>query len=257
MIKFFSILLLIFFALYFVLLIYSSRFYSPYKLIIIFGKKGCGKSTDIVKRALKYKKLGYRVFCSESDVKDCEFYPPEDYGKWSCPRSVIFLDEAGALMHKRDFVDKGKYDLLKRGRIFAKWLRHEEMISIIYSQSFDIDLSLKENADELWYYKKLFGCFTYGKRIDKDFLITQPDADRPGAFMDSYRFAGLFGKNTRVLTFIPKYSKHFDSFKKLGLPSYDEFYHLPRESGRIVTPAEPLEDESSLLLDKQIKKAVD
>lgn len=253
MVKFFTVLIALFFIAYLALLVYSSRFYSPYKLIIIFGKKGCGKSTDIVKRSLKYKKLGYRVFCSEKDVIDCEFYPPEDFGKWSCPRSVIFLDEAGALMHKRDFVDKGKYDLLKRGRIFAKWLRHEEMICIIYSQSFDIDLSLKENADELWYYKKIFGCFTYGKRIEKSFVITEPDADRPGAFMDSYAFAGFLSKNSRTFTFIPKYSKHFDSFKKLGLPSYDEFYHLPRESGRMFTPGLPEEDD----LDSQIKKAVD
>lgn len=250
---FFSVIILLFVLAYVFLLIYSSRYYSPYKLIIIFGKKACGKSTDIVKRALKFQKLGYRTFCSERDVKVCEYFDPQDFGLFSVPKSVIFLDEAGALMHKRDFADKSKFGLLKQARIFSKWLRHEEMICFIYSQSFDIDLSLKENADELWYYKKVFGCFTYGKRIVKTFTITEPDADRPGAFMDSYEFAGFFQRGSRMLTFIPRYSKYFDSFKKLGLPSYEEFYHLPRDSGGIGTAGVPQEDE----LDEQIKKAVD
>lgn len=211
----------------------SRKYSTPFKVYVIFGKKGVGKSADIVKRALKYQKKGYRTFCSESDVKVCEFFKPEDFGKWSCKKSVIFLDEAGTVFHKRDFTDKSKYFDLKAARNFVKWSRHEEMIVYIYSQSWDIDMSLKEGADALYLYKKFFNVFTIGKRIDKSIVMTTPQADRPGAMMDSFSFEPFWMPGSRVINYIPRYAKYYDSYKKSGIPSYEEFYGLPvvRDAG--------------------------
>lgn len=225
-IKFIFIAILIF---YVITYLYSSKYYSPYKVYVIFGKKRVGKSTDIVKRALKYQKKGYRTFCSEKDVKVCEYFDPLDFGKFTCNKSVFFLDEAGLIFHKRDFADKSRASGLKAARNFTKMCGHDQVIIYIYSQSWDIDMSLKENADALYYYTKLFNIFTYGRKIDKGITLTSPDADRPGMLADTLTFVPFFHPGSRVLNFIPRYSKYFDSFKPSGLPSYEEYYHLPRD----------------------------
>lgn len=205
----------------------ARKYQTPYKVYVIFGRKGVGKSADICKRALHYQKKGYRTFCSEKDVSCCEYFDPLDFGKFSCPKSVIFLDEAGVLYHKRDFADKTRSADLKRVRTFVKWSRHEEMIVFIYSQNWDIDLSIKEAADCLYLYKKYFSVITVGKRIDKSIVLTQPDADRPGAMADSFKFDPFWIPGSRVYNFIPRYAKYYNSYKKLGLPSYEQLYGLP------------------------------
>ena len=88
------------------LVIYSSKFNNPYKLIFIFGKKGSGKSTLMVKYMVKYLKKGWTVYTDMVGVnisgvrffdtnKLAEFKPVE--------HSVVFLDEVGLSMDNRNF----------------------------------------------------------------------------------------------------------------------------------------------------------
>ena len=46
------------------------RFRNPYKLYMVFGKKGSGKTTLMTKLALAYQKKGWKVYC-DREVPGC------------------------------------------------------------------------------------------------------------------------------------------------------------------------------------------
>lgn len=207
---------------------WSSKLKEGCPVVLIFGKRGCGKSSDIVKRALRHKKTGNRVFCTdEAMCQDglCEYLPPNLLGKVRVPKgSLILVEECGVLFHKRGFSDKEQNAIMKRFRRYLKYVRHEEIASVVmYSQCYDIDLSLKEACSELWLYKKV-GCYTYGKKICKSIVLTT-DADGNGTMSDSFTFYPFLSRGARILNFIPRYIKHFDSFSKLDdLIEYDDMF---------------------------------
>lgn len=210
---------------------WSSKLKDSCPVILIFGKRGCGKSSDIVRRAREAHKQGKRVFCTDETMcKDdlCEYLPPEKLGKIRIPKgSLLLIEECGVLFHKRGFSDKQQNEIMKRFRRYLKYVRHEEIASVVmYSQCYDIDLSLKEACSELWLYKK-FGCYTYGKKINKSIVLTT-DADGNGTMSDSFTFYPLFVRGSRRLNFMPKYINAYDSFSKLSdLIDYDEAF--PKE----------------------------
>lgn len=59
--------ILILLGVLFLFLVLTKRYISPYKLYILFGKKGVGKSTLLQKLAVYYSKRGYRVYCNIGD----------------------------------------------------------------------------------------------------------------------------------------------------------------------------------------------
>ena len=72
----------------------TRKYLNPYKLIMIFGKKGCGKTTTIAKFAHQHKKKGWNVY-STVPVPDAITIPYEFIGKfWFPDNSVIFIDDA-------------------------------------------------------------------------------------------------------------------------------------------------------------------
>ena len=72
---------LIFLSLVFigVLLFYAFKYRNPYRFRMYIGKKGSGKTTMIVKLALKYQKKGMRVY-STVPVPGCYFIEPYRLG---------------------------------------------------------------------------------------------------------------------------------------------------------------------------------
>ena len=46
-------------------LLLTQKYVNPYKLIMIFGKKGSGKSTTLTKLALQHIKKGWTVYSTE------------------------------------------------------------------------------------------------------------------------------------------------------------------------------------------------
>lgn len=210
---------------------WSSKLKEGCPVVLIFGKRGCGKSSDIVRRALEHKKKTKgqgRVFCTDETMCQdglCEYIPPEQLGRIRLPKgSLLLIEECGVLFHKRGFSDKQQNAIMKNFRRYLKYVRHEEIASVVmYSQCYDIDLSLKEACSELWLYKKL-GCYTYGKKICKSIVLTT-DADGNGTMSDSFTFYPFITKGARRLNFIPRYIRHFDSYSKLpDLIDYDSAF---------------------------------
>lgn len=225
--------LLIAFAIFMIRFVYwSSKLKEGCPVILIFGKRGCGKSSDIVRRAREAHKKGQRVFCTDDTMCKnglCEYLPYDKLGLVRIPKgSLLLIEECGVIFHKRGFSDKEQNQIMKRFRRYLKYVRHEEIASVVmYSQCYDIDLSLKEACSELWLYKRV-GCYTYGKKINKSIVLTT-DADGNGTMSDSFTFYPFITRGARRLNFMPRYINAYDSFSKLpDLVDYDVMF--PKES---------------------------
>lgn len=218
---------LVFFAILFAFHIMTRKYINPYKLYMVFGKKGCGKTTFLTKLAYKYHKRGYTVFSTES-IRNTVKIDYSDIGKyWFPDNSVILVDEVGMIWDNRNFKS---FDT--KVRDWFKYQRHNKCIVYLFSQSFDVDKKLRDLTDEMWLLSKKLRVFSYGKSIYKKITIRNGDADNPSTLAEDYEFSpmllALFG--TRTLTFIPHWTDGFDSHTRLPIPDlpYD------RDSSQII-----------------------
>ena len=187
----------------------TKKYLNPYKLIMVFGKKGTGKSTLLTKLALSYYMQGRKVFSTETipgtykiDYKDIGYkmFPPD---------SVILIDEVGMIWDNRNFKS---FDT--RVRDWFKLQRHYHCTVYLFSQTFDIDKKLRDLTDEMYLVEKKFRVFSYAKRILKRQVLNKSTAESPAKIDEDLEFDSLllFWCGSRRLTFIPKYAKYFDSF---------------------------------------------
>lgn len=221
---------LCFFVIFFAFLYHflTKKFLNPYKLVMIFGKKGSGKTSNLTKLALKYLKSGWTVFCTEH-IPGTYYLPYEYIGRyWFPEHSLLLVDEVGMIWDNRDFKNF-RSDV----RDWFKFQRHNKVKVYLFSQSFDIDKKLRDLTDEMYLQINLFRVFSYGKKIDKHFVLTEATSDNQSKIAENLSFEPflLFWCGTRTLTFLPKYSKYFDSFTRLSLPDLDvsrlDFFDFP------------------------------
>ena len=78
-----------------ILSIIAKPFQNPYKLIMVFGKKGSGKSTFITKTALQYIKKGITVY-STIYVPGARVFNVDDIGKCQFEPDSIKIIESGS-----------------------------------------------------------------------------------------------------------------------------------------------------------------
>lgn len=231
--------ILLFVALFGVLyVVLLKRFRNPYKMTLYFGKPGAGKSTLLMKTALRYQKKGWTVYSTEP-LPGCYTVDYKQIGLVHFePNSVLLLDEIGTLFDNRHFKDFKDYQ-----RDFFKLHRHYKVAIVACSQVFnDIDLKIRNVVDNLYLLVNVFHIFSYAKKINKRFVLTKSEADRPSSISEDYYFESilLFWAGSRKFTYIPKYAKYFDSFACPKLQevnfTYEEFpdklkkkkFHFPK-----------------------------
>ncbi len=198
----------------------TRKFLNPYRLVMMFGKKGCGKSTTLQKLGNQYLKQGYTVYSTDPNFSEFRYFPSEWVGIYNIPKdSVLLIDEVGMLWDNRQFKSFPTHV-----RNWFKFQRHEGVIVFMFSQSFDVDKKLRDLTDEMYLLENVFRVFSYGKRISKKWVLTLAEADKPSTIAENLTFESLFAPNSRMLTFIPKYAKKFDSHYRLGLPDVPEVY---------------------------------
>ncbi len=201
----------------------TKKYLNPYKLIMIFGKKGCGKSTTICKLALQYRKKGWTVYSTER-TPDSYYIEPSQIGYVRLkPHSVLLVDEVGMIWDNRDFKN-----FKKEVRDWFKLQRHAKIRVYLFSQTFDIDKKLRDLTDEMYLVTNVARVFSYGKKISKKIVINKSTADSPSNLSENLEFESLFWFwcGSRTLTFIPRYVKYFDSFKLQELKEC-EFEYIP------------------------------
>ena len=224
------------------------KYRNEYKLIMIFGKKGCGKTTTLNKLAIRYLRKGWQVYSTDY-IQGTFQIKPEDFGHVNIPpknhsttnrfsedgsgetgarrrktcfrrlfrrrdtsfvKAVVLVDEVGLIWHARDWKS---FD--KKVREYLKLQRHYHVRIYLCSQSFDVDKSVRDLCDEMWLLVNVLNIFSYGKRIIKDFDIVQATAESPSTLVENLKFDSLFFApfGSRMLTYIPKYAQFFDSFE--------------------------------------------
>ena len=187
----------------------TKRYLNPYKLIFVFGKKGSGKSTLLVKYASQYRERGWTVFSTEYipgtykiDYEDIGFvqFPPH---------SCLIVDEVGMIWDNRNFKN-----FKPEVRDFFKLQRHYKCCCILASQTFDVDKKIRDLADEMFLVSKKFRVFSYAKRILRETVLVEATGESPSKIDENLVFDSLFffWAGSRKLSFIPKWSKWYDSF---------------------------------------------
>lgn len=198
----------------------TRRFLNPYKLTMIFGKKGCGKSTTLQKLGHKYQKAGWKVFCTDRTFTDFVYFPAEWVGVYKIPGdSVLLVDEVGMIWDNRNYKN-----FPPPVRDWFKLQRHEKCRVFMFSQTFDVDKKLRDLTDEMYLLENIFRVFSYGKRITKHTVLTIAESDRPSTIAENLAFVPFFFPGSRLLTFIPRYAKKFDSYVELALPPIPDKY---------------------------------
>lgn len=181
------------------------------KLILLIGKKGSGKTTQLTKIALQNIKKGRKVYSTVSIPGTFHMDPQSlDKGLTIDPGSVLLIDEVGMIWDNRQFKS-----FSTNTRDFFKLQRHAGITCYMFSQTTDVDKKLRDLCDEIWLCKNIFRVFSLQRLIIKKIGVTK-DEEGQGQLVDTYQFAGLLG-GVRF-TFIPRYVDFFDSYELATKP---------------------------------------
>ena len=189
-------------------LVYSSKYNNPYKLIFIFGKKGSGKSTYMVRCMLKDLKKGWNVY---TDIQDCvvpgvRIINGADLNKFVPEaNSSIYLDEVGIGFDNRNFknFDSGLRD-------FFKLQRKYKCKVVMNSQSFDVDKKIRDVTDSMILQSSFLNMFTVSRPIIRKVALVEASSSGDSRIADNLKFDSIF---TWRIYYMPAYFKYFESFK--------------------------------------------
>lgn len=199
--------LLIFFGCIILFSFYSKKYVNPNKLIFIFGKKGSGKSTYMVKEMLLHLKNGWTVYTNmdEVSIPGVRVFDVEQL-KSCCPdeHSVLFIDEAGLVWNNRGYksFDSGYTE-------FFKLQRKYKCKVYVNSQSFDVDKKIRDLTDSMVLQTSIGNIIGVSRPIVRSIKLTEATADSDSRIADNLRFAGF---SHIKFTWLPRYFKYFNSF---------------------------------------------
>lgn len=225
----------------------TRKYLNPYKLYVLFGPKGVGKSTLLQKLARYYKKRGYTVYCNigDCDSKDVIQIPIDDLPRLSHAghqiyhyknfepskkikeeyekqginsppyvklHSVIFHDEINLKFDNRNFKNFSKED-----QQYFRLQRHYKHIYIGFSQTFDCDKKIRDLADYVVIIKKSFRIWIRSKAYYKKPVIISPNEqnsrETATATDDFVPMGLLYDLFSPFQAWLPKWVKLHDSYK--------------------------------------------
>lgn len=183
------------------------KYRNPYKLILLFGKKGSFKSTYMVKQMLKYQRKGWHIYSDIPDLlvmgariidpKDLETFTPDAH-------SAVFLDEVGLTYDNR------KFKTFKDGvNEWYKFQRKYHCVVFMNSQSFDIDLKLRSLVDEMYLCNGIGGVCGVLRPIKRTITLTEPTGEAESRIADRLEFRWI---GAWKFIWGPRWFKYFDSF---------------------------------------------
>lgn len=218
------IILFIFISLLIIFERVTRKYVNPYKLIMIFGKKGSGKTTCLTKIALQHIKKGYKVYSTIDIPMTYKFNVDEIGYKTFEPGSVVLIDEVGMIWDNRDFKN-----FKKEVRDFFKFQRQYKLKVYLFSQTFDIDIKLRNLTDEMYLLTNFIRIFSMQRRILKKITIKNDTTGQGvSTLSDDYKFDSILFGGLK-LTFIPRYVAYFKSYDPKKLAFIDGQYYDANE----------------------------
>lgn len=209
----FIVVLVLFFILF--LNIATLKYKNPYRLTMIFGKKGSGKSTTLTRLALEARKAGKDVYAN-IPLPGAHLIKESDIGFFDIPpESVLIVDEAGMIWDNRHFKN-----FKPEVRDWFKLQRHHRVRVYLASQTFDIDKKIRDLCDDMYLVECRFRIFAYGRRILRKITLTKPIGDAEAKITEELSFDSILfcWAGSRLCTLIPRYACVFDSFHVQRLP---------------------------------------
>lgn len=195
-----------FFAIFFIFSFFSRKYNNPYKLLMVFGKKGSGKSTLLVKWMIRDLRRGWHVYTDMSEIAldGINLINAKDLAKWSPPpNSSVYLDEVGITFDNR------QYQQFNTGlRDWFKLQRHYKCKVVLASQSFDIDVKLRNLTDKLFLQTNIGNIIGISRPIERTVTLTDANMGE-SRIADQLKFGKIWSWR---FTWLPKYHKYFDSF---------------------------------------------
>lgn len=202
----------------------TKKFINPYTLNMYIGKKGSGKSTILSAHAYEALKKDISVYSSE-DIKFNIYNKASDQVEtlqtividpihiydYSFPAgSLVLIDEVNTFWDNRQFKSMDPKTVM-----WFRYQRHYHVKVELYSQSFDIDLKLRNLVDNFYVCSKIARIFVFANHLVKKPVVVHPVGDAPSSIQDDFiedpkLLKLLFGSK---IYYIPKWIKYFDSFK--------------------------------------------
>ena len=209
------------------------KYKNPYKLFMVFGKKGSGKSSYLIRKAIEYQKKGYVVYTNMSDccLAGVRIIDPDKLGDFvPVADSCLLLDEVGMLYDNRNY-----RNFRPSVRDFFKLQRHYKVVCFLASQSFDVDKKLRDLTDEMYLITNIATAFSLVRPIRKTVTLTDATAEGESRIAENLKFRFI---TSWRLYWIPKTIKYFESFSVPELPAIE-----------YVNPVNPIKIKKIFLMD--------
>ena len=184
----------------------TRKYINPYKLYLVFGKKGSGKSTYLVKLAQQHLKRGWLVYTNMEELymPGVRHFDIKHLGDFVPPgKSLLLVDEVGMIWDNRD------YKVFKPCvRDFFKLQRHYHVKVYMASQTFDVDKKLRDLTDGMFLHTNFLRVFTVGKRITRKVVLTESTSEAESRISEDLVMLPFW---EWTYTYIPRWAKYFDS----------------------------------------------
>lgn len=189
---------------------------------VVIGKKGSGKSTAaaaICRYWLKHKK---GVVLSNLEIKGTYSYNPKELGLFYPPEnSLVVIDEAGIDFNGRSW--KNFSDFLIK---FFKYQRHCKCTVVLFTQAWDIDITIKRLTDKVFYIRRFLRFFAWLREVKIKWIWTEPTGTDGSEYVPEMHLAAPIIPSSNAFYFMPKYWKIFDSFKLPSSQPWEKFCTL-------------------------------
>ncbi len=187
----------------------TRRYLNPFKLTMVVGKKGSGKTTWMVKLIYRHLRKGWTVYAN-IDIPGVRYFDPMDIGKYTFPSgSCVFIDEANIYWDNRGW-KKTALELIQ----FFRYQRQYKVKMFLFSQTFDVDSKIRSLCDDLYLISNYARILGYAKRIKKYPDLKQAEGESEARIVDMIEYDSfiffLFG--SRHLVYIPKWGKYFKTY---------------------------------------------
>lgn len=191
----------------------TKKYLNPYKLIMVFGKKGAGKTTFLTKIAIKEYRAGKKVY-STIPIPGTEIFSSDQIGFRDFEEnSVILIDEVSLIWDNRQWKSL-KPEVIE----FFRLQRHSKLRIYMFSQSFDVDKKIRDLCDQMYLLRNTLRVWSIARKINKRVTVSTPSQDengneKNGALVEDYSFCPLLMPDSMIVTFIPRWTVFFDSYE--------------------------------------------